>query len=248
MDGYEVSSGQEILRHIFELRRRIFVGLAAFLVCMAFSFIFNRQILALLIIPLQSLNNRGSVENLLFVNTLFEGFLTKVKLSAISGIILSLPVHLFNILRFVFPGLTRRERRMISLSLIVSSVLIAFSFYYGYFKVIPLSVAFLSSSGFIPENIGMLLNYSRNIFYILQFLLATLVVFQIPVILEVLLVMGVLRRHDLMKASRYIMVGTFVLSALLTPPDFVSQLSLAIPLIALFFLTIAIAKIFHFGE
>ena len=94
----------------------------------------------------------------------------------------------------------------------------------------------------------MLLNYNRNIFYILQFIFIALVLFQTPIVLELLLVANVLKRKTLLRFSRYIVVGIFALSALLTPPDFISQVSLAAPLIVLYFLTILIAKIFKFGE
>jgi sec-independent protein translocase protein TatC len=248
MKGYEIASAPDILRHIIELRKRLLIGSAVFIVGMIVAFAFNKRILELVLIPLQAVNPDLINENLLFVTTIFEGFMTKVKLSAVSGLIITFPFHLLNILGFTFPGLSSKERRLITVSLIISSLLIVFSFYYGYFKVIPISVAFLSGAGFIPERIGMMLNYSRNVFYILQFLFATLIVFQIPVVLEILMVMKIVSRATLTQYSKHIILGTFVLSAIVTPPDFVSQLSLAIPLIGMFFITLLIAKIFHFGE
>jgi len=179
---------------------------------------------------------------------LFEGFLTKLKVSVLAGTIISFPVHLYNIIRFVFPGLKAKEKKMIAIALMASFVLSAFSFYYSYFRIIPLSVKFLTGDQFIPLQVGMILNYQRNIFYILQFIFVTLVVFQTPIILEMLLVMNVVNRKILLKTSRQVIVVIFVLSALLTPPDFISQVSLAAPLIVLYFLTILIARIFRFGE
>jgi sec-independent protein translocase protein TatC len=134
------------------------------------------------------------------------------------------------------------------IGLLVSFVLIIFSFYYSYYRIIPLSVRFLTSSHFIPVDVGMLLNYNRNIFYILQFIFITLVVFQTPIILEILLIMNVVQRRTLLLISRYVIVGIFVLSAIITPPDFISQISLTVPLVGLYFLTILIAWIFKFGE
>ena len=123
----------------------------------------------------------------LFINTLFEGFLTKLKISLLVGIIISFPVHLYNAVRFIFPGLQVKEKRVIVIGLFVSFALIVFSFYYSYFNIIPLSVRFLTSSRFIPFKVGMLLNYNRNIFYILQFIFIALVLFQTPIVLELLL-------------------------------------------------------------
>lgn len=190
---------------------------------------------------------RGS-NDLLFVNTIFEGFLIKIKVSILAGLILSLPIHFYNLIRFIFPGLTAKEKKVVLLSLISSLVLIGVSAYYGYFKLIPVSFKFLTTSGFIPKKVGMLLNYGKNIFYVFRFLLVTMILFQIPIILELLLAMNMVNRRAVLKASRFVIVGIFALAAILTPPDFVSQIGVALPLIAFFFLTILIAKLFKFGE
>jgi sec-independent protein translocase protein TatC len=189
-----------------------------------------------------------STDKQLFINTLFEGFLTKLKISLLAGFIISFPVHLYNAIRFIFPALKVKEKRVIVIGLFISFGLLAFSFYYSYYNIIPISVRFLTSRNFIPNQVGLLLNYNKNIFYILQFIFIALVIFQTPILLELLLVTNVIKRKTLLKFSRYVMVGIFILSALLTPPDFVSQVSLSVPLIVLYFLTILIAKIFKFGE
>jgi sec-independent protein translocase protein TatC len=233
--------------HLQELRIRIIVSAAAILAGSILAFSLFDSIVALLLEPLQRLDSAASGKQL-FVHTLFEGFLTKIKISILTGIILSFPVHLYNFIRFIFPGLKRKERRFLVIGLLVSFVLIIFSFYYSYYRIIPLSVRFLTSSHFIPVDVGMLLNYNRNIFYILQFIFITLVVFQTPIILEILLIMNVVQRRTLLLISRYVIVGIFVLSAIITPPDFISQISLTVPLVGLYFLTILIAWIFKFGE
>lgn len=234
------------LEHLKELRRRLIASSLAVLCGAVFSFVAYDAILRILFKPFEAVPH--STESLLFANTIFEGFLIKIKVAILSGIILSLPVHLYNIVRFVFPGLTRREREVIGVSLLSSFVLIALSAYYGYFKVVPVSVQFLTSSGFIPERIGLLLNFGKSIFFILQFLLITVVVFQLPIALEILLIMNVVKRRTLLRASRYVIVAIFVLAAILTPgPDFISQLGLAVPLVTLYFLTLLVARVFGFG-
>ena len=82
----------------------------------------------------------------------------------------------------------------------------------------------------------------------MRILLVTLLLFQVPVLLEILMALDVVKRRTLFRASRVTVLLTFVIAALLTPPDFISQLSLALPMIILFFLTLLIAKIFGFGE
>ena len=236
-----------ILEHLRELRSRLIISSIALLVCTIVCFIFYKFILGILYEPFTVLNT-PETRQILFVNSIFEGFFTKIKISFFSGIILSFPLHLYNVVRFIFPGLEKDEKRIIVVSLSVSFVLILCSSYYSYFQIIPLSIRFLTNNTFVPKQIGMLLNYGQNIFYIFQFLFMALVLFQLPIVLELLLIKNVIQRATLLKASRYVIVIIFVLSAMLTPPDFVSQVSMALPLIVLYFLTLLIAKIFRFGE
>lgn len=236
-----------LIDHIKELRRRFIVSLCAVLVSTIVSFILYDNIISILFNPFKAIEISPG-NDVLFVNTIFEGFLIKIKVSLLSGIVLSLPLHFYNLTKFIFPGLTGKEKKVISISLASSFLLIIISAYYGYVKVIPVSINFLTNAGFVPQKVGMLLNFGTNIFYILRFLMATIILFQIPVILEVLLVMGLLKRRALVRVSRLAIVGIFVTAAVLTPPDFISQLSLALPMILLYFLTILVAKIFRFGE
>ena len=218
--------------HIQELRKRIIVSLLALLCTAIASFILFK--------PFKALAHLIAEEEVLFMHTIFEGFLIRMKVSIISGSILSFPVHLYNIIRFVFPGLKEKEKEVILNSLYASFILSIFAFYYSYYKVIPISINFLTGTRFIPTNVGLLLNYGKNILYIFQFLLISLLLFQLPIVLVVLMVMNILKRRTLLRASRYVIVVIFILSAILTPPDFISQVSLALPLAALFFLTIVI--------
>lgn len=233
--------------HLKELRRRILISAIGMIIGSIVAFIFFQFIIGALFRPFEGIEAANS-QGQLYINTIFEGFVTKLKLSILTGLVISFPVHLFNAICFIFPGLRKKEKRITIIGLTVSFILIIFSFYYSYSKIVPISVRFLTSKNFIPNQVGLLLNYSKNIFYVVQFLFITLVVFQVPIVLEILLISNVLTRKQLLKSSRYIIIGIVILSALLTPPDFISQVSLATPLIALFFLTILVAKIFKFGE
>lgn len=235
------------LGHLSELRKKLIVSLVAAVIGSIVAFIFFQYILDALLKPFMGIGT-NRFQELLYINTIFEGFITKLKVSVLSGVAISLPVHLYNAVTFIFPGLNRKEKKTAIIGLAVSFILIVFSFYYSYFNIIPVSVKFLTSRNFIPSNIGLLLNYNKNLFYIIQFLFITLIIFQVPILLEILLILNVLTRKQLLKSSRFIIIGIVVLSALLTPPDFVSQVALAAPLIVLFFLTILIARIFRFGE
>ena len=239
------------LQHAAELRRRLLISLLAALAAAIGCYAFYEPVLAILLRPLDAVPDLAATEGggaaYLFINTIFEGFLVRVKVALIAGVVLSLPVHLYNVVRFIFPGLTLRERRAISAALAASFALLLIGFFYSYYSVIPLSVRFLTSSGFTPPGVGLLLNFGRNVFFVFQFLLVFLVVFQVPIVLVVLMMTGAVTRGALLRASRYAVVVIFALSAVVTPPDVVSQVSLAVPMVGMFFLSILVAKLFGFG-
>jgi sec-independent protein translocase protein TatC len=235
-----------ILDHIRELRNILLTSLLAYAVACVVAFIFSNRIISLFTEPfrgVESLVNRSMV-----VSSILEGFATQIRITVIAGLILSLPVHLFGIIRFVFPGLTSREKRIVMIFLIVSLILIVVGSYFVYFMIVPMIVDFLTGPYFVPSTVGFLLNYQTNIFYLLTFILCSVLAFQAPIILEILMIMNIVDRRQVLRASRYIVVGIFILSAIITPPDFISQLAVALPLTALFFIAILIAKIFKFGE
>lgn len=234
------------VEHLRELRRRIIVSATAVLLGAVVGFVFYDWIFVFFAEPFENLEQ--TLDSTMFVSTIFEGFAVKMKLSVIAGTVLSLPIHLYNIVAFVFPGLLPREKRIVGGTLAASFVLAVLAFYYGYFHMIPISIRFLTGMGFIPDEVGILLGYGKNIFYVLQLLFLLILLVQVPVLLEILMILNVLKRRALLKAWRYVVMAVFPLSALFTPPDFISQVIVAVPLVVLFFGTILIARIFHFGE
>ena len=233
--------------HIRELRRLLIISICAVFVLSVACFIFYDAILQILFRPFNYVAGEDGSETL-YVNTLLEGFINKIKISLLTGFVISFPVLVSNIIYFVFPGLKGKEKRIIVASVVVSFFLLVFGGYYAYFKVIPISVRFLTNNSFVPDRIGMLLNFGQNVFYIYNFIFGTVILFQIPLLLEILMIMKILKRSTLVKYTKYIIVGIFVLSALLTPPDLVSQVTLAVPMIFLYLLTILVARMFRFGE
>jgi sec-independent protein translocase protein TatC len=235
-----------VIEHIRELRNSIFVSLFAYVIACIVSFIFSEKILTLF--TEQFTDVSGVVEKTLVISSISEGFIAQLKMTVIAGLILSLPVHILGIVKFVFPGLTVRERRIVMSFLIFSLILIILGSYLAYFKIVPLAVRFLTNPYFVPKSVGFLLNYQTNVFYILSFILWAVLAFQAPLLMEILLVLNVLKRKQVLGASRYIIVAIFLFSAVITPPDFISQLGVALPLTFFYFLALLVAKIFKFGE
>jgi sec-independent protein translocase protein TatC len=236
------------LGHLAELRRRLILSLLALLAGSVACFAFYDPVVGFLKAPLESIPG-GREEAFLFVGTVFEAFLVKFKIALAAGFVATLPIHLFNIAAFVFPALRPRERRIIGWSLAASTALAAAGFYFGYYQIIPAMIRVLTSPSFLPGRVDYLLGFEKNVFFVFGFILAALVVFQLPLLLLILLALNVVSRRAAIKASRYVVVGIFALSAVVTPsPDMISQLMLAIPLIALYFLAILAAKVLRLGE
>tara|TARA_B100000427_G_scaffold110976_1_gene92014 strand:+ start:5127 stop:5849 length:723 start_codon:yes stop_codon:yes gene_type:complete len=233
-----------IYAHLQELRKRVFVCLLFTILYMIVSYIFYEPLYYFFSKPFLSLNLDTHP---FYIRSILEGVFVKLKFSFLFGLVFSIPVYLFHILRFCLPGLKPTESRIILFSLIASFVFACLSFIYGYYLLLPLSIKFLMSYHFIPQDVGILLTYSDNLFIVFNLIAAIIVVFQLPVIVLLLLYFNIVTRSFLLRASRYIIVLAFILSAILTPPDVISQLLISIPLIFLFFLVIGLAKLFNWG-
>ena len=155
---------------------------------------------------------------------------------------------MFQTCRFVLPGLKKNEKKWLFIIIFFSSFLSIGSTYLGYAIVFPYIVSYLLTTSFIPETIQILLNYQENVSYIISFLAGSIIIFQSPIILTVLLAKNILKRHDLIKNARWFIIGIIIISAIATPPDIFSQLSLSVPLMLCFFGCIIFAKFMGWGD
>ena len=239
-------SDKSLIHHFGELRKRFLYVLFFWILFTFFSFSFYTQLISFFIRPF--LDIQTTLPETLYLSNLFEGFFTKLKCCLIFGFILSLPFIIFQVFRFIVPGLKRKERLFILSLLIPSIILSFFAVYYMYTIVIPYTIPFLTSAFFVPKNTGIMLNFHDSIFYILQFLFMSVVLFQFPIIIILLLYFKFFTIKQLLLFSRYMFIIIFLISAILTPPDIISQISLAAPLIGMYFIALLIAKIFKLGK
>jgi sec-independent protein translocase protein TatC len=236
-----------MLDHLNELRRRFIASLLVFGISFIIALVFYSRLIKLFTDQFERIENVLGAK--LFANFIAEGFLVQLQTSAIAALIISLPFHLVNICQFIFPALHAKTRTIVSIGLVISFFLSVLGAYIAYFQIIPFSIRFLTNSMFIPADVGILLNYQKSITYVLSFMLWTIITFQAPLVLEILLALNLLNRKRVFHASRYIIVGTFVIAAIITPSvDPLSQCAIALPIIVLYFIVILIAKIFRFGE
>lgn len=227
------------LEHLRELRRRLawcVLGAAAGSVL---GIVFYPDYIPWLIAPF------GEE---LILRQIEQGFVLRLKVGMYAGLILAFPLAVYHVVVFVLPALTGRERRLLGWLLGSSLLLLGAGGAIGYRYILPVSIAFLKSRDFLPPGTRLLLDYESSLMFVLQVILAFLALFQLPLVLLVLLAAGVLRRRWLWRMQRYVIVVVFIVAAILTPPDVASQIGLALPLILLYYLTILVAKILHFGE
>tara|TARA_B100001113_G_C21081326_1_gene610077 strand:+ start:270 stop:1001 length:732 start_codon:yes stop_codon:yes gene_type:complete len=235
-----------IIEHLSELRTRLLYSVTVILMTTILSFLFYDYLISYLVLPYTHLKIINS--DTLYIYSLLEGFTTKIKFSFYLGLLFAFPIIIYQILKFIIPGLKCNERKIIIISLLFSFILAIAGFYLSYFYLIPYSIEFLTSTQFIPKNVGIILNFYQNIFYIFNFLIISFLVFQLPILMGVMLYLNILKRQPLWSAGRYITIAIFVFAAIITPPDIITQLSIGIPLTMLYFFILSIAKIFNWGN
>ena len=148
----------QLLPHIIELRNRLIICISSVFVLMLLSYTYYDIAYNILAVPFDSLPRSAE---LFYIQSVIEGAVLKVKFSFIFGIVLSIPVFIFHIVRFSLPGLKKNEITILVGTILTSTLLSITSFVYGYFVLLPISIDFLMSPHFIQENVGLPF-YSKN--------------------------------------------------------------------------------------
>jgi sec-independent protein translocase protein TatC len=168
-------------------------------------------------------------------------FLVPLKVTALVAVIITMPFLLYQLWAFVAPGLYSHEKRLVLPLVFTSSVLFMAGMSFAYFVVFPLAFKVLAS--FAPDGVAWMTDIDKYFSFVLGMFVVFGVTFEIPVAVVLLVRMGVVSVEQLTEARPYVIVGAFVLAAVLTPPDVISQLLLAFPLWLLYELGIIAARV-----
>ncbi|HPA00732.1 MAG TPA: twin-arginine translocase subunit TatC [Chiayiivirga sp.] len=237
MGSAESDTEQSLIGHLVELRARLLRAVLAVLAVFLALLPFANRIYTLLAEPLRAKLPAGTQ---MVAIDVASPFLTPIKLALFVALILAMPVVLYQLWAFVAPGLYRHEQKL-ARPLLASAVLL---FYTGcafaYFLVLPTVFGFLT--GITPEGVAMMTDISRYLDFVLVLFLAFGFSFEVPVAVVILALLGWVSVEQLRAARSYVIVGAFVVAAVITPPDVVSQLLLAIPMCLLYEIGVLVAR------
>jgi sec-independent protein translocase protein TatC len=220
-----------LLEHLVELRRRLLWSFGALGAAFALCLYFARPIFAFLVQPLL----RAGQGKIIYTD-IFEAFFAEVKVAFFAAIMLAFPILALQLWQFVAPGLYAKEKRAFLPFLIMTPILFLAGASLAYFVAMPLALHFLLGyqgeiGGIQQEALPAVGNYLN---FVTKFLFGFGVAFLLPVLLMLLERAGIVTRAQLKAGRRYAIVGAFAVAAVLTPPDVVSQLMLAVPLVILY--------------
>jgi sec-independent protein translocase protein TatC len=228
---------ETFISHLIELRSRLLHSIVAVVVVLLALFPWAKDIYALLAKPLLKALPQGST---MIATDVTGTFLVPLKVTLMAAFLIALPYVLYQVWAFVAPGLYQHEKRL-ALPVIVSSVLFfALGMCFAYFIVFPVAFGFFA--GYTPAGVQMMTDIDKYLSFVLTMFIAFGLTFEVPVVVVVLVRLGVVELKKLQSIRGYVIVGAFVVGAVFTPPDVLSQCMLAVPLWLLYEFGLIVAR------
>ena len=240
----EPSEAQEtFISHLIELRSRLMRSIIAVVVVLVVLFPFAKDIYALLAQPLLRVLPQGST---MIATDVTGTFLVPLKVTLMAAFLIALPYVLWQAWAFVAPGLYQHEKRLVLPVLVSSCLFFACGMAFAYFVVFPIAFGFFA--GYTPAGVQMMTDIDKYLSFVLTMFIAFGLTFETPVVVVVLVRMRVVPLDKLKSVRPYVIVGAFVIGAVFTPPDVISQCLLAVPLWLLYELGLVLARFVSIAE
>ncbi|MGB9709929.1 MAG: twin-arginine translocase subunit TatC [Thermodesulfovibrio sp.] len=235
-----------LIEHLSELRKRIIICLVALVIAFIFTFSYSEYIFKLLLFPLQFTPQISLKEGLVFVpdqklhNTKLvflgpaEAFWMNMKIALVSGFVLTIPIIFYQLWRFVSPGLYSHEKKYVMPFVLSATGLFLTGVAFCYLIVLPFAMGFLLNYK-VGDFLMPMLSVGLYVDFLLKFLLAFGLVFELPILIVITTRMGLITPQTLKKYRRLAIVLAFVVAAIITPtPDAFNQTLMAVPMIILY--------------
>jgi len=233
-----MKTGESFIAHLVELRSRLLHSVVAVLLVFICLFPWASNLYSLLARPLLARLPKGGQ---MIATDVTTPFFVPLKVALMTAFLISLPYILYQIWRFVAPGLYAHEKRLVWPLIIASTLLFFCGMAFAYFVVFPVVFGFITSVA--PQGVAVMTDIDKYLSFVLTMFMAFGITFQVPVAVVLLVRMGFVSIEKLREARPYAVVGAFVIGAIFTPPDVVSQLMLAVPLWLLYEAGIIVASL-----
>ena len=227
-----------LMSHLVELRKRLITSAVGVGVCFAVTYAFSEKLFEILAHPLKA--NLPAGDRLIYTN-LPEMFFVYIKTGLVAAVLLAAPFIFYQAWMFVAPGLYRKEKRYLLPFVVFSTLLFVGGALFGYFVVFPFGFRFFL--GFSNEYIQALPSVKQYFSLSIKLLLGFGLIFELPVVAFFLSRIGILSADLMRKQRKYAILLIFIVSAILTPPDVITQLMMAGPLVVLYELSVIIVKV-----
>lgn len=224
-----MSEGSGLISHLIELRSRILKALLAVFIVFLCLFYFAQDLYQYLAMPLIATMPEGAT---MIATAVASPFLAPFKLTLVLSFFIAIPFVLYQIWAFVAPGLYRNEKRLVAPLLASSTLLFYAGMAFAYYVVFPLAFMFFNSVA--PEGVLVSTDISSYLDFVLKMFFAFGIAFEIPIAVILMCWTGITSAEQLSKKRPYIVVAAFTVGMLLTPPDVISQVLLAVPMLILF--------------
>ncbi len=234
-------SPMPLMQHLEELRRRLIISAGAWLVAFLACYAFAEQMFSYIAEPVRNALPEGS--SLVFISAT-EPFFTYLKVGALAGLLVALPVILWQGWSFVGPGLYQHEKNYVFPFVIASTLCFALGTYFGFFLVFPTIFSFLIKFGTSTGEMNAMLSMGSYLSLSSKLLLAFGLVFELPIVIFFLARLGIVDHKWLARNRKFALLAGFLFGAILTPPDVISQTALALPFFLLYEIGIWIARFF----